>query len=432
MHLAQRAYILVVLAAVLAISGLWSDEAALASLWCIPAGLLLAGLALEGWWLTRHLALTVRWQLAARLFLGRATPARLQFVNPSRRALAVEYAPALPPGVEATAEVRRVTAAARGDTADELELLPVRLGLQVLPDMPARVQGPLRLAWWGRTLRTGQRVTVAPDTLRSRLRPRGLAGGARARRVAGAGAELHQLRSYQQGDPLARIDWKATARTGALVTREFSEDQHLDILVAVDAGRLSRVRSGRLDRLGVYANLAARLGEVVTHHDDRIGLVVYADRVLASCAPARGLAGVTRVRQALEHLNVRPAESDPTAAAISMRALLKQRGLIVLLTDLDDANIADQLGRALRILSPPHLVMVAGVRSFEIAQLAQAEARGWQDPWIALAAQEHETRAAQQRLLLQRLGAPVVVAPAAQLEQALFARYEALRRSRRV
>ena len=86
----------------------------------------------------------------------------------------------------------------------------------------------------------------------------------------------------------------------------------------------------------------------------------------------------------------------------------------------------------MRLLAPPHLVVVAGVHSREIAELAQGEAREWLDPWIALAAAEHEARAAAQRQLLQRLGAPVVAAPAERLEQAVFAKYEALRRSRRV
>src|SRR6184192_2563332 len=177
---------------------------------------------------------------------------------------------------------------------------------------------------------------------------------------------------------------------------------------------------------------AAREHPVRIHHDDRIGLMVYADRVLASCAPTRGLSGVMRLRRALEQLSVQAAESDPTAAAVSIRALLKHRALIVLLTDLDDASVAEQLKRAVRLLAPPHLVLVAGVHSGEIGALARAEAREWQDPWIALAAAEHEARAAAQRLLLQRLGAPVVAAPAEQLERAVFARYEALRRRRRV
>ena len=261
---------------------------------------------------------------------------------------------------------------------------------------------------------------------------RGLPGGEQPRRVAGAGAELYQLRAYVRGDPLARIDWKATARAGALITREFSEDQHLDVLIAIDAGRFSRVRAGNLDRFGLYANLAARFAEIATHHDDRIGLVVYADRLLANCAPARGLPAVTRLRRTLEELSVQPAESDPTAAAVNIRALLKHRGLVVLLTDLDDANLATQLARAVRLLAPPHLVVVAGVQSSEINALTAREARAWQDPWIALAAAEHAARAAAQRRLLQRLGAPVVAAAPEHLEAAVFAQYAALRSTRRV
>jgi uncharacterized protein (DUF58 family) len=111
---------------------------------------------------------------------------------------------------------------------------------------------------------------------------------------------------------------------------------------------------------------------------------------------------------------------------------LAHRGLIVLLTDLDDSNVASQLARAVRLLAPPHLVVVAGAQSGEIGALTAREARAWQDPWIALAAAEHQARVAAQQRLLQRLGAPVVAATPEHLEDAVFARYEALRRSRRV
>jgi uncharacterized protein (DUF58 family) len=249
----------------------------------------------------------------------------------------------------------------------------------------------------------------------------------------GAGAELRQLRGYRYGDPLTRIDWKATARTRGLVTREFDEDQHLDILIAIDAGRFSRVRIGALDRFGLYANAAARFAELATPNDDRVGLLVFSDRPLAVCPPARGLPAIARLRQALEGLSVEAAaESDPTAAAVRIRGLMKRRGLVILLTDLDDTQGADSLAKAVQVLSPPHFVVVAGVRSPEIAGLAGREARSWQDPWVALAAHEHEARVSRQRLLLRRLGAPVVVASADLLEKVLLAEYESLRRARRV
>ena len=431
MHLARRSYLLLMLTAVIAIAGIWSSDRALARLWHVPAALLLLGLAAEGL-MVRHLKPGTRLDTATPAFLGRLQPGAFVFANDTGRALALEYAPATPAGFEAAADVRRLRLPPRTACEDGLSLLPVRLGPQLWPQLPARLRGPLALAWWDLALTPQAQCLVAPDTLRGSARVHGLAAGTRARRSAGAGQELYQLRGYARGDPLTRIDWKATARTGQLISREYSEDQHLDIFIAIDAGRLSRVRAGALDRLGLYSNAAARLAEIVTHNDDRVGLIVYAERVLASCPPARGLAAVVRVRSALAGLPARGAESDPIVAAITTRKLLRQRALIVLLTDLDDANIAAALARAVRLLAPPHLVLVAGVHSGEIEGLARASAREWQDPWIALAAAEHEERANRQRLLLQRLGAPVVAASAQRLESVLFEYYEALRRSRRI
>ncbi len=432
MHLAERAYTLVVLIAVLVVAGTWASDPAYAGLWRWPAGLLLAGLALEGY-LARRTVIRADIETAPRGLLGREQPAAFAFTNLSARSVTLEYATTTPPVFAALGQTRIVRAPRGGVGRDAVSLLPVRLGVQRWPAIPARVLGRFGLAWWTRTLAPDRDVSVAPDTLRStHRRPSGRSTGMRPRRTLGAGSELHQLRAYVRGDPLSRIDWKATARTRRLITREFSEDQHLDVLVAVDAGRLSRVRAGRLDRLGLYANVAARFAEIVTPNDDRIGLVVFSDRTLAVCAPERGLPAILRIRRTLEHLTVQPAESDPVAAAARIRSMLKHRTLIVVLTDLDDAAVAEQLARAVRLLSPPHLVVVAGIQSTEITELARREAGGWRDPWIALAAQEHEARAAAQRALLRRLGAPVIATREDLLEHAVFDEYEALRRSRRV
>ena len=107
---------------------------------------------------------------------------------------------------------------------------------------------------------------------------------------------------------MSRIDWKATARRGSLIAREYSEAQHLEILVVIDASRASRVRAGELDRLGLYANVAARLAEHAVSAEDRVGLLVYAERTLAACLPDRGVRAVTRLRHALETLETQRGE----------------------------------------------------------------------------------------------------------------------------
>ncbi len=356
MHLAERGYALILLTALLAIAGTWSSEPALEGAWRWAALLLLTGLAVESYFLSRT-RIEIDIETAPRARLGREQPGAFAFRNDSSRDLEIEYAPVVPAGFEPFDAARRVSAPRRGVGRDAFALLPIRLGPQSWPAVPARVLGRLGLAWWPRTFGVSRDMTVGPDSLRApRRRPSGAPTGMRPRRVVGAGSELHQLRTYVRGDPLARIDWKASARARRLITREFSEDQHLDILVAIDAGRFSRVRAGRLDRFGLYSNIAARLAEVVTPNDDRIGLVVFSDRTLAVCAPERGMAAVTQIRRTLERLSVQSAESDPVSAAMRVRALLKHRTLIVLLTDLDDALVSEQLARAVRLMSPPHLV----------------------------------------------------------------------------
>jgi uncharacterized protein (DUF58 family) len=430
MHLAQRAYVLIVLTAAVAIAGIWSHDRS--QLWHLPAALVLVGVAFEAYRVRRSV-ISFDVESPARGYLGRPLPVTFTLHTDTPRPAVIEFAPALPASFEPLEQSRKLVALAKRDGRDSVTLLPVNLGRHPWPMMRARLLGPLGIAWWPLDLHPSGDVTISPDTLRIvRVSPRGNPAGTRPRRTVGAGSELHQLRDYVQGDPLARIDWKATARTRNLVSREFSEDQHLDVLVMLDAGRFSRVRAGRLDRFGLYANIAARFAEVVTPNDDRIGLLVFSDRPLAVCMPDRGLPAVVRVRRALEKASLSASESDVTAAAVRARRMLKHRGLIVLLTGFDDPTVADQLTRAVRLLSPPHVVVVAGIQNTEVRGLANQVARDWLDPWVSLAAQEQEASAESHRVLLRRLGAPVVCAREELLEHAVIARYEALRRTRRI
>src|SRR5215469_10750155 len=194
MHLATRAYVLVLLTAVLAIAGIWSAERSLAEVWRIPAGLLLLGLALEGLFM-RRTPIEAQLAIAPRTFLGRPEPVAYVFANRAARALEVEYAPAVPAGFEAPPELRRVHAPARGVAQDPVTLLPVRLGPQPWPRLPARVRGPLALAWWGVTLQPPQRTVVSPDA-------RG--GGRRAAPAARLRARRSALAHRLEGDRAQR------------------------------------------------------------------------------------------------------------------------------------------------------------------------------------------------------------------------------------
>ena len=432
MHFALRGYLFVALTALLGVGGTWSDVPALAGAWLLPAFLLLSGLAVEAFYL-RGTKVTLGVRYGERLKLGRPVPGAFAFAHNRGREVVIQYARAFPPALRQTTEVRRVALPPEEELLDAAELLPLRLGAGRFGDVPARLLGRFALAWWSRTLPQDAAFTVAPDSLPRRARPvPGESAGETPRRLPGAGVELLQLRDYVSGDALSRVDWKATARRGTLVSREYSEAQHLEILLVVDAGRASRVRAGALDRLGLYANVAARLAEHAVSIEDRVGLLVYADRTLSASAPERGLRAVTRLRRQLETLESDRGESNPVAAAIHVRRLLRHRGLVVWLTDLAEPARNDELMQALKVLVPRHQPIVAAPHSAEIARLAAAPARQWRDPAIALAAREHHQRAQLQVASMRRQGIVVLDEPDDRLDKAVLDSYLLLRSRKKI
>src|ERR1700726_1548097 len=99
MHLAERAYFLIVATALLAIAGVWSADPALADLWRWPAVFLLAGIACEALFIRRG-GIRADVDTDARASLGREQRAAFTFHNDSSRALTIEFAPVTPAGFE--------------------------------------------------------------------------------------------------------------------------------------------------------------------------------------------------------------------------------------------------------------------------------------------------------------------------------------------
>jgi uncharacterized protein (DUF58 family) len=432
MHFALRGYLFIALTALLGVAGTWSEVPAFASAWLFPAFLLLVGLAFEAWYL-RGTRVDLRMRYEERLKLGRPVQGAFAFAHNRGRELVLQYARVLPPALKQSTDVRRVALPPEEELLDAAEILPLRLGAGRFGEVPARLLGRFALAWWSRSLTQNAAFTVAPDTVPGGARPvAGEAAGETPRRLPGVGVELLQLRDYSAGDALSRIDWKATARRGALISREYSEAQHLEILLVIDAGRGSRVRAGALDRLGLYANVAARLAEHAVSIEDRVGLLVYADRIVGACLPDRGVRAVARLRRSLEVLESDRGESDPVAAAIHARRLLRHRGLVVWLTDLAEPARNDELMQALKALVPRHQPIVAAPHAAEIARLADSVAQEWRDPAVTLAAREHQQRAQLQVATMRRSGIVVLDEPDDKLDRAVLDAYLNLRRRRRV
>jgi uncharacterized protein (DUF58 family) len=432
MALRQNALLLLLLTGLIAIAGDWSEQVAYARFWYAPAALLLLGLSYEAWIVGRALP-RLELRVPSTWFLGRPTVVSLDVIHRLQRSLRFEIAPTAPPEVSMDRATRSIESGDAVTSATSFEATARRLGRHQWPAIRIRTGGVLGLAWWPRALQVDAPFRVVPDIVHESERALGVGErGEQAAMRSGSGAQILQLREYQPGDPPRSIDWKASARSRRLVSRDFSEDQQLDILLAVDAGRASGLAAGDTDRLALYANVAARLAQRAVTLDDRVGLLIYAERPLAAIAPGHGDSAVMRIRAALSMMSVQPADSNPALAALRLRSLVRHRSLIVMLTDLDDASVTGELRVAIRLLLPKHLPFIAGVASERVRALGHARASDEADVYRSLAAQEYYNTLQRNVASLRALGAPAVLASPGELDQAVLRAYISFRRRRRV
>jgi uncharacterized protein (DUF58 family) len=430
--LRQNALILILLTGLFGIVETWSAPAGMGRLWALPAALLLLGLAYEAAMLHRCV---VELELQAPEYwpLARSQPVQYKFRQHSRRRLSIQVVVSAPDEFASTSRIETLQLASGVATVVTLSSAPRRLGRYLWPQPTIRVGGALRLAWWSRKVVAACPVTVVPEAVGEMERSQGIQGaGAKPVLSGGSGTEVLQLREYRRGDPLRAVDWKATARRGRLVSRDFSADQHLEVIVAIDAGRTSALGAGDVDRLSLYVNVAARFAQRAASLDDAVGVVVFAAQPLAMLAPARGEAVVARIRDLLTACRVQPGDSNPVLAAARIRTMAQRRSLILMLTDLEDSSAGSQLLRAVRLLMPKHLPFIAGFQSARIEALARSPARDPLNVYRALAAVEYTNTMESNVRALRALGAAALTAQPADLERVVIDAYRQFREQRRV
>lgn len=150
----------------------------------------------------------------------------------------------------------------------------------------------------------------------------------------GFGLDLADLREYQYHDDVRRIDWNVTARLQTPYVREYHEDREvtawflLDVSPSMDFGSAARKRA-------VLEHFVAVLARILTRHGNRVGALLYGDR-LDTVIPARG--GRRQVLEILYRLQNRPPRerSAPTDLGAFLRASMntvKRRSLVFLVSD---------------------------------------------------------------------------------------------------
>ena len=296
--------------------------------------------------------------------------------NRTGRRLHVRLADELAPSLRAVTRRARLVLPSHGGASARTAIRPARRGRFAPAGVVVRVDGPLRLAARQATLPRPGVLRVYPP-FRSRAeaelridRARILDVGLRSAKGRGAGTEFDALREYQVDDEFRRIDWAATARAGKPIVRTYRAERNQTVVVLLDTGRTMAARVADVPRLDHAIDATMALTAVATRLGDRAGLVAFDAEVRAVVPPGHSRDQLGRVTEAMYALEPRLVESDHRGAFVQTLARFRRRSLLVVLSELAPAAMADTLLPALPLVARDHVVVVAGVRDPDLAAWA--------------------------------------------------------------
>ena len=168
----------------------------------------------------------------------------------------------------------------------------------------------------------------------------------------GHGSEPGEIRAYQPGDDVRRIDWNVTARLGETHVRDSVADRELETWILVDASASLAFGTATCEKRDLALAAAAATGFLTTRTGNRIGAMTIGPDGASPPIPARSgrvhmQALLRRVLGALD--NPQPGRTDLTAGLRRIAGTAKRRGLIVIISDFLDPGLWDAALRALAL-----------------------------------------------------------------------------------
>jgi uncharacterized protein (DUF58 family) len=371
---------------------------------------------------TVRAARRVREPLSA--FAPNAVEVRLE--SAARGPLRLLAADAPPASFDSTGHRAAVALPARGEAVLAYAVRPRARGRARFGDLALRAEGPLGLAARQWRVPLAREVRVYPDlralaSLPGATRPE--AGRARARGHR-EGREFASLRAYVPGDDVRSIDWKATARRGGPVVREWQPERNQTVWLLLDCGRhlSARLRDGRV-KLDHAVDAALALARAAAARGDRAGVVLFGAEVERVVPPGSGRGQLAPLAEALHVAEARVEESDYAAAFDALEARQRRRALVVVFTDLADPDTSALLLARAAQLRRRHLVLVAAVADSEIADAARARPRDAEEALVRAAAEAILEEREQAAARLASAGVRVESVPARELAAAVVGRY---------
>jgi uncharacterized protein (DUF58 family) len=166
----------------------------------------------------------------------------------------------------------------------------------------------------------------------------------------GQGMEFEEVREYFPGDDIRLIDWNVTARAGAPFVKKFKEERELTVMILYDASSSGRFGTTRRMKGEMAAEMCALLAFSAIKNNDKVGMIIFTDRIEKFIAPKKGSAHVLRLVREILHFEPEGRSTDIAGALNFFLSVIRRKAVAFLVSDF----LAGEYQRELAIANRKH------------------------------------------------------------------------------
>lgn len=159
----------------------------------------------------------------------------------------------------------------------------------------------------------------------------------------GQGMDFDEVREYSAGDDVRSIDWNVTARMNTPFIKKFREERELTILLAVDLSASGNFTSTDQTIRELAAEIASVLALSATRNDDKVGVLLFTDRVEKFIRPEKGRHHILRLIREVLFFEPEGRGTDLPGALQYINQIQRRRAIVFLLSDfLPSAQVREE------------------------------------------------------------------------------------------
>src|SRR6201997_140487 len=151
----------------------------------------------------------------------------------------------------------------------------------------------------------------------------------------GRGMDFDEVREYTPGDEVRTIDWNVTARAGRPFVKKFTEERELTIFLVVDISASGNFGSGEMAKRDLAAEVASVLAFSAIRNSDKVGLVLYTDRIERYLPPKKGRRHVLRVVRDILYQEPQGVGTNTVKTLDAVNNMMHRRAVVFLISDFE-------------------------------------------------------------------------------------------------